>query len=66
MFDQGKIVERGSFEELVALNGRFAALARAQFMASEAKPEQPEESDADAWEALKETWLQVPASDAGA
>lgn len=33
VFDQGRIVESGTFEELVALNGRFAALARAQFMA---------------------------------
>jgi ATP-binding cassette subfamily B protein len=63
VFDQGKIVERGSFEELVALNGRFAALARAQFMASEAKPAK---ADAEAWGELKETWLQVPASDGGA
>jgi ATP-binding cassette subfamily B protein len=63
VFDRGRIVERGSFEELVAYNGRFAALARAQFMASEAKREEPE---ADSWDALKETWLQVPASDAGA
>ena len=37
VFDQGRIVEQGSFEELVAQNGRFAALARAQFMAAEAK-----------------------------
>jgi ATP-binding cassette, subfamily B, beta-glucan exporter len=35
VFDQGHIVESGNFEELVAKNGRFAALARAQFMASE-------------------------------
>ncbi len=39
VFDQGKIVEGGSFEELVARNGKFAALARAQFMAAEAKSE---------------------------
>jgi ATP-binding cassette subfamily B protein len=32
VFDQGRIVESGSFDELVARNGRFAALARAQFM----------------------------------
>ncbi len=34
VFDQGRIVESGSFEELVARNGRFAALARAQFLAT--------------------------------
>ena len=33
VFDQGRIVETGNFEQLVALNGKFAALARAQFMA---------------------------------
>ena len=32
VFDQGAVVETGNFEELVALNGKFAALARAQFM----------------------------------
>ncbi|WP_298354747.1 glucan ABC transporter ATP-binding protein/ permease [Rhodoblastus sp.] len=37
VFDQGRIVEQGSFDELVARNGRFAALARAQFMAGEQK-----------------------------
>ncbi len=33
VFDQGRVIETGSFDELVARNGRFAALARAQFMA---------------------------------
>jgi ATP-binding cassette subfamily B protein len=32
VFDQGRIVEEGSFDELVAEDGRFAALARAQFL----------------------------------
>ncbi len=32
VFQDGKIVEEGSFDELVKLNGRFADLARAQFM----------------------------------
>ncbi len=39
VFDQGKIVESGSFEELVARDGIFAGLARAQFMAGEATAE---------------------------
>jgi len=39
VFDQGRVVESGSFDELVAQNGKFAALARAQFMAGEAKAE---------------------------
>jgi ATP-binding cassette, subfamily B, beta-glucan exporter len=32
VFHEGRIVETGSFDELVRQNGRFAALARAQFM----------------------------------
>jgi glucan exporter ATP-binding protein len=32
VFDQGRIIESGSFAELVVKNGRFAELARAQFM----------------------------------
>jgi len=33
VFHEGRIVESGSFDELVAEGGRFAELARAQFMA---------------------------------
>ncbi len=36
VFDAGRIVESGTFEELVAQGGRFAELARAQFMADSA------------------------------
>jgi ATP-binding cassette subfamily B protein len=36
VFEQGRIVESGSFDDLVAAGGRFAELARAQFMATEA------------------------------
>ncbi|MBI1205449.1 MAG: glucan ABC transporter ATP-binding protein/ permease [Rhodopseudomonas sp.] len=32
LFDAGRIVESGTFDELVAAGGRFAELARAQFM----------------------------------
>ena len=32
MFDEGRIVEAGTFDDLVAKGGRFAALAKAQFM----------------------------------
>jgi glucan exporter ATP-binding protein len=35
VFDNGRIVETGTFDELVATGGRFAELARAQFMATE-------------------------------
>lgn len=33
VFEQGKVIETGTFEELVAKGGRFAALARAQYLA---------------------------------
>jgi ATP-binding cassette subfamily B protein len=36
VFDQGRVIEAGSFDELVARGGRFAELARAQFL--DAKP----------------------------
>ncbi len=40
VFHEGKIVESGNFDELVAKNGRFAQLAKAQFMVQEkAAPE---------------------------
>jgi ATP-binding cassette subfamily B protein len=42
VFHDGKIVEQGSFDELVKQNGRFADLARAQFMIA------PEEAPAQA------------------
>jgi ATP-binding cassette subfamily B protein len=32
VFDQGRIVESGSFDELVRQGGMFAALAKAQFL----------------------------------
>jgi glucan exporter ATP-binding protein len=41
VFDQGEVIESGTFDELVARNGRFAVLARAQFMASAALTVQP-------------------------
>jgi ATP-binding cassette subfamily B protein len=38
VLEGGRIVEQGSFDTLVALDGRFAALARAQFMAGNPAP----------------------------
>lgn len=32
VFEQGRVIETGTFEELVAKGGRFAALARAQYL----------------------------------
>jgi glucan exporter ATP-binding protein len=43
VFDQGRVVETGTFDELVAKGGRFAALAKAQFMGSD-QPARPAES----------------------
>jgi glucan exporter ATP-binding protein len=38
VFDQGRVIETGTFDELVAKGGRFAELASAQFMTAE-KPQ---------------------------
>lgn len=35
VFEQGEVIEMGSFDELVAKGGRFAALARAQYLVSD-------------------------------
>jgi ABC-type multidrug transport system fused ATPase/permease subunit len=35
LFDGGHVIETGTFDELVAKGGRFAELARAQFMIEE-------------------------------
>jgi len=35
VFDNGRVIESGTFDELVARGGRFAELARAQFMVQE-------------------------------
>ncbi len=36
VFDQGRLVENGTFDELVRQGGVFTALAKAQFIAGEA------------------------------
>jgi ATP-binding cassette subfamily B protein len=46
VFDQGRIIETGGFDELVASGGRFAELARAQFMAGESNAAKREVRDA--------------------
>jgi ABC-type multidrug transport system fused ATPase/permease subunit len=35
VFDGGRVVETGSFDELVAKGGRFADIARSQFMVTD-------------------------------
>jgi ATP-binding cassette, subfamily B, beta-glucan exporter len=40
LFENGRVIESGTFDELVAKGGRFAELARAQFMVQESmKPD---------------------------
>src|SRR5579871_3449203 len=49
VFENGRVVESGTFDELVAKGGRFAALARAQFMVQDTARKnalQPESSSA--------------------
>ena len=36
VFDHGRVVESGSFDELIAKGGAFAALAKGQFLARDA------------------------------
>ena len=38
VFEQGRVVEAGTFDELVSVGGRFAALAKAQFMDQPLRP----------------------------
>ena len=48
VFDQGKVVESGTFDDLVAQNGRLAILARAQFMAQPVPDTSEDEADSKA------------------
>jgi ATP-binding cassette, subfamily B, beta-glucan exporter len=41
VFEHGRIVETGTFDELVRIGGRFAALAKAQFMTTETPARPP-------------------------
>jgi ATP-binding cassette, subfamily B, beta-glucan exporter len=47
VFDNGRVLESGTFDELVAKGGRFAALARAQFMVQEKMQEKAQEKAQD-------------------
>jgi glucan exporter ATP-binding protein len=42
VFDQGRVIETGTFDELVAKGGRFAELASAQFMTAGKPPAAPD------------------------
>jgi ATP-binding cassette subfamily B protein len=44
VFENGRIIETGTFDELVRIGGRFAALAKAQFMTAETKVEKMPEA----------------------
>ncbi|MGX5733761.1 glucan ABC transporter ATP-binding protein/ permease [Bosea thiooxidans] len=43
VFEKGEVEEMGTFDELVAKGGRFAALARAQYLVSDKSPTPPVE-----------------------
>lgn len=43
VFEHGRVVEAGSFDELVAAGGRFAALARAQYLVTDKPATLPDE-----------------------
>jgi ATP-binding cassette subfamily B protein len=38
VFENGRVIENGTFEELVARSGHFAQLAKAQFMIPDGSP----------------------------
>ena len=44
VLDAGRVIESGSFDELVAKNGAFAVLARAQFMAADRREQDEAEA----------------------
>src|SRR5262249_60148546 len=52
VFERGQIVESGSFEALVARGGKFAELARGQYLAPEAPRQPAPASAAGAWAAV--------------
>ena len=41
VFQAGRIIESGTFDELIRLGGHFAELAKSQFMTSEAARARP-------------------------
>ena len=45
LFDSGRVIESGTFDELVAKGGRFAELARAQFMVQQTAKETLNQSE---------------------
>jgi ATP-binding cassette subfamily B protein len=46
VFEAGRVVESGSFDELMRLGGHFAELARSQFMVAEPAKARPEHAPA--------------------
>jgi glucan exporter ATP-binding protein len=47
VFQGGRIIETGTFDELMRLGGHFAELARSQFMAGEAAKKRPEHASSE-------------------
>jgi ATP-binding cassette, subfamily B, beta-glucan exporter len=64
VFEDARIVESGTFEELIARGGSFAALARAQFLTTEEPRVASPEAQADAIEPPSDTDEPAPATKA--
>ena len=60
MFDRGRIVETGTFDELVRRGGAFAALAKAQFLVAESAEAAPASDDTVAAEPAEPRTVVVP------
>src|SRR5258708_35522862 len=60
VFDHGRIVETGTFDELVQHGGAFAALAKAQFLVAESAEAAPASGDTVAVEPTEPRAVVVP------
>ena len=60
VFDHGRIVETGTFDELVQRGGAFAALAKAQFLVAESAEATPAPDDTAAAESAEPHAVVVP------
>jgi ATP-binding cassette subfamily B protein len=61
VMDQGRIIESGTFADLVAQGGRFAALATAQLMVRDLAAEAPATTEQPSVEAHETTTMPLPA-----
>jgi ATP-binding cassette subfamily B protein len=59
LFESGRVIESGTFDELVAKGGRFAELARAQFMVQETASQPVKQTAQDAAENPGSTAIKI-------